>query len=62
VNARGFTTLLRQLLSNHYMVQDVYQYPNEDLLTRQEGLLVQLMDGSEFRITVVQTKGANEGR
>jgi hypothetical protein len=71
VNARALATLLHHLLRQEDIVRDVYQYPideirafeavlqtfsNEDLLTRQDGLLVQISDGSQFRVTVVKTR------
>jgi hypothetical protein len=60
MNANQMTTLLHELINNHHFVRHVYQYPNDDLLTRYDGLLVQTNDGSAFRISVTKTHDGQE--
>ena len=49
-------TLLTALLDGDLDVRDARSFDDAGLMTRNEGVVVELEDGSEFQITIVQSR------
>lgn len=50
----GIKELIRELLENEGI--EVATYEEAGILTRNEGLVLKVEDGSEYQITIVQSK------
>ena len=50
----GIKELIRELLENEGI--EVATYEEAGMLTRNEGLVLKVEDGSEYQITIVQSK------
>jgi len=61
VNSNQMVGLLKNLLEDELTEKSrVQTFTEAGLLTRDEGLVVKLLDGNEFQITVVQSKFSKE--
>jgi len=61
VNSNQMVGLLKTLLEDELTEKSrVQTFTEAGLLTRDEGLVVKLLDGNEFQITVVQSKFSKE--
>ncbi len=61
MNSNQMVGLLKTLLEDELTEKSrVQTFTEAGLLTRDEGLVVKLLDGNEFQITVVQSKFSKE--
>jgi hypothetical protein len=52
--------LMRDIASDADGISQVIAYPDTDLMTRDAGLVVRMADGSEYQITIVQSRAAGD--
>ena len=63
MNEKAFAACLTDVLNGHYDmdetegVRDAVPYDEAGVLTQNAGLIVRMVDGSEYQITVVRSRG-----
>jgi hypothetical protein len=56
INEKIMTETIQEALADQDDVRSVMTYDEAGMLTRDAGLVVRISDGSEFQITVVQSR------
>ena len=56
INEKMMTETIQEALAEQTEVRSVMTYDEAGMLTRNNGLVVRTSDGSEFQITIVQSK------